>query len=445
MGDQSGTMTAGPENPDSAGFGVYVHWPFCAQKCPYCDFNSHVRHEGWDESRFLVAYRRELVACRERIGPRTVSSIFIGGGTPSLMQPETVAGILDAIAGCWIVAPDAEITLEANPNSVEAERFAGYRQAGINRASIGVQSLRDDQLKALGRLHSVAEARTAIGIARNTFERVSIDLIYARPGQTEDAWRVELAEALSFGLSHLSLYQLTIEPETAFERLHAAGKLVMPDADLAARLFDMTVDMTAQAGLLGYEVSNYARPGQESRHNLLYWRYGEYAGVGPGAHGRIIVDGVRRATSTERHPETWVRAVEDAGHGLIADEKLNWDEQADEQLLMGLRLQEGLDLARLRSMTGLAIASEILDELCAEGLIEPCSAGPVLPDEGFDEIRACLGPGLGPAAASTKPSRAAKRIRVTPKGRLVLNDVVLRLSRSLRPDNQLQSSTWTIA
>lgn len=436
MTDLAGQSPSTPANPDSAGFGVYVHWPFCAQKCPYCDFNSHVRHQGWDEPRFLEAYRRELLWHKDRLGPRTVSSIFLGGGTPSLMQPGTVAGILDAIASCWVLEPDAEITLEANPNSVEADRFAGYRQAGVNRVSIGVQSLRDDQLKALGRLHSVAEARKAIGIARDTFERVSIDLIYARPGQTEEAWRLELAEALAFNLSHLSLYQLTIEPETAFERLHAAGKLVIPDADLAARLFDATAQMTAEAGLSAYEVSNYAEPGQESRHNLLYWHYGEYAGVGPGAHGRVIVQDERRATSTERHPETWLRSVEENGHGLIADDVLRPDEQADEQLLMGLRLQDGLDLQRLTAMTGLMIAPTALEALRGEGLIETCGVEPVRPEEGLDEIRACLGPGLAPAG----PGGVRKRIRVTPKGRLVLNDVVLQLSRSFGTSDALQSS-----
>lgn len=417
-------------NPDDAGFGVYVHWPFCAQKCPYCDFNSHVRHRGWDEARFLAAFRRELEATAGRIGARHVSSIFIGGGTPSLMQPSTVAGILDAIARLWDVAPDAEITLEANPNSVEAERFRGYRAAGVNRVSLGVQSLRDEQLRALGRLHSVAEAKAAIGIATDTFERVSFDLVYARPGQTLAQWREELGEALAIGGRHLSLYQLTIEPDTAFERLHAAGKLAMPDMDLAAALYDVTQEMTDAVGLRQYEISNHAAPGEESRHNLLYWRYGEYVGVGPGAHGRIIVDNVRHATSAERNPEGWLARVEAVEHGLVADEPLARREQADEMLLMGLRVAEGLDLARLSRVSGVALTGDAIDSLQAQGLIERVGPSRDAFGEGLDEIRACLGPGLKPDA-KTRPG--AQRVRVTSAGRLILNEVVLALARSFVP------------
>lgn len=420
-------------NPDDAGFGVYVHWPFCAQKCPYCDFNSHVRHKGWDEARFLAAYRRELQTTADRIGKREVSSIFIGGGTPSLMQPGTVAGILEAIATQWHVSSDAEITIEANPNSVEAERFRGYRAAGVNRVSLGVQSLRDEQLKALGRLHSVAEAKTAIGIANATFERVSFDLIYARPGQTPEEWRRELTEALELGSRHLSLYQLTIEPDTAFEKLHAAGKLAMPDGDLAAALYDITQEMTEAAGLRQYEISNHAARGEESRHNMLYWRYGEYAGVGPGAHGRVIAGTQRRATSTERQPEAWVARVEAAGDGLVADEALGAAEVADELLLMGLRLSNGLDLARLARLAGVSIDAGVRGALARDGLIE---AGATPPEDGFDEIRSCLGPGLPPDTVV-----AGGSIRVTPKGRIVLNEVVLALSRGFVP--VVQHASWT--
>jgi putative oxygen-independent coproporphyrinogen III oxidase len=432
-------------NPDDAGFGVYVHWPFCAQKCPYCDFNSHVRHKGWDEARFLAAYERELATMAERIGRREVASIFIGGGTPSLMQPRTVAGILDAIAHRWSVAEDAEITLEANPNSVEAERFRGYRAAGVNRVSLGVQSLRDEQLKALGRLHSVAEAKAAIAIAAATFERFSFDLIYARPGQTSAQWRAELREALALGSRHLSLYQLTIEPETAFEKLHAAGKLAMPDAGLAAALYDVTQEMTEAAGLNQYEISNHAIPGEESRHNLLYWRYGEYAGVGPGAHGRIVADGVRRATSTERGPEAWLAQVEAAGHGLVADDALDQREQADEMLLMGLRVAEGLDLERLGRVGGVRIDEHAVAELAANGLVEQLPATRSGFGEGLDEIRACLGPGLAPQAHARQGDR--NRLRVTRQGRIVLNEVVLALARAFRPAGETMGheARWTSA
>jgi putative oxygen-independent coproporphyrinogen III oxidase len=428
-------------NPDDVGFGVYVHWPFCAQKCPYCDFNSHVRHKGWDEPSFLAAYRQELIHTAQRIGPREVSSIFIGGGTPSLMKPETVAGILDAISGLWPVARDAEITIEANPNSVEAERFRGYRAAGVNRVSLGVQSLRDEQLKALGRLHSVAEAKTAIGIAASVFDRFSFDLIYARPGQTTQQWREELGEALALGSRHLSLYQLTIEPETAFEKLHAAGKLAMPDTDLAAQLYDITQDMTDAAGLKQYEISNHAAPGEESRHNLIYWRYGEYAGIGPGAHGRVVVDGVRRATSTERNPEAWVARVAERGHGFIADEPLDRGEQADEMLLMGLRVAEGLDLQRLAQIGGAVIAPAALAELMDEGLVEDVGALSKGFGDGLDEIRSCVGPSLG----SRGRTRGQGAIRATRAGRLVLNDVVLRLSRAFvsAPETMPQHAQWT--
>jgi len=405
-------------------FGVYIHWPFCAQKCPYCDFNSHVRFGGWDEARFLAAYLRELDEVKARIGRQEVYSIFFGGGTPSLMQPSTVAAILDHIANLWRVQPGAEITLEANPNSVEAERFAGYRAAGVNRVSIGVQSLRDDELKRLGRLHSVAEARTAIDIARRTFDRFTFDLIYARPGQTLYGWRTELTEALAMGSDHLSLYQLTIEPDTPFAELHARGKLIIPDPDAALDLYALTQDMTAAAGLPAYEISNHARPGQESRHNLLYWRYGAYAGIGPGAHGRLVLpDGSRIAMATERNPERWAERVETNAHGFTDETPLSAEEQADEMLLMGLRLTEGIDLDAMARRFGFAPAAAEVADLEQMGLIE------ILPSEPHDPdiIRACVGPGMSPTAITPYAPRHPT-IRAIGQGRFVLNELVRRLS-----------------
>lgn len=422
-------------------FGVYIHWPFCAQKCPYCDFNSHVRHKGWDEARFLAAYRREIDWVADRIGPRVATSVFFGGGTPSLMQPATVAGILDHIAKRWGIARDAEITLEANPGSVEATRFRGFRDAGVNRVSIGVQSLRDDELRKLGRIHTVEEAKSAIAIARQTFDRVSFDLIYARPGQSADHWRQELSEALQLAGDHLSLYQLTIEPDTPYAALHAAGKLVIPDEYDAGALYEITEEMTAASGLSAYEVSNYARPGSESRHNLLYWRYGEYAGIGPGAHGRIIAGGPREATIMERSPEAWLSRVEEHGCGAVELTGLSDAEQADEMLLMGLRLSEGLELARLAAL-GVCPSAEVISELSGLGLLQ---ASPLLPGSGssnwrrneLDEIIACAGPGLRPEANA---GSGGMRIRVTPQGRLVLNAVVAKLSNSFQPVNHMDKA-----
>jgi putative oxygen-independent coproporphyrinogen III oxidase len=388
--------------PGSDAFGVYVHWPFCAQKCPYCDFNSHVRFGGVDEARFLSAYLAELERTRALIGPRVVQSIFFGGGTPSLMVPATVAAILNRIGELWSIAPDAEITLEANPGSVEAERFRGYAAAGVTRVSLGVQSLDDRVLKSLGRIHSVAEAKAAIEIARDNFDRVSFDLIYARPGQTAAAWRAELSEALALARGHLSLYQLTIEPETPFAALHAAGKLVTPDADQSLALYDITQELTGAAGLPAYEISNHAVPGEESRHNLLYWRYGEYVGCGPGAHGRLVLDGVRHATSAERVPERWLERVEREGSGLIEMLPLTRAEEADEMLLMGLRLAEGIDLDRLAAKGALAPSSDAIAEMTRAHLIETVT-------------------GAG----------GERRIRATPEGRFVLNEIVLRLSLGL--------------
>jgi len=425
------------ERPDrSAPFGVYVHWPFCAQKCPYCDFNSHVRFGGWDESRFLRAYLRELddVAARTQ-APLHVSSVFFGGGTPSLMRPATVGAILDHIGKLWTIAPDAEITLEANPNSVEAERFVGYRGAGVNRVSIGVQSLREEDLRRLGRLHSVGEARTAIEIARKTFDRFSFDLIYARPGQTPQAWRAELAEALAMAGGHLSLYQLTIEPDTPFAELHARGRLAVPDADAALDLYALTQEMTAAAGRPAYEISNHAVPGDESRHNLLYWRYGAYVGVGPGAHGRLVLpDGTRWATVTEPNPERWVERVETSGHGVVESAALSRDEQADEMLLMGLRLSEGLDLDAMARRFGVAPAAAEIADLARAGFLEVMDGAEKADevDGDRDLIRACLGPGLNPDT-TFGALRRRPRIRAAGEGRFVLNELVRRLSLKTEP------------
>jgi putative oxygen-independent coproporphyrinogen III oxidase len=383
-----------------AGFGVYVHWPFCASKCPYCDFNSHVRHGGIDEPRFLRAYLTELDTTAARIGHRRTDSVFLGGGTPSLMSPATVAAILERIDRQWPLDDGAEITLEANPSSVEAARFSGYRSAGVNRVSLGIQSLSDDILRTLGRLHTADEARTAIDIAARTFPRYSIDLIYARPGQTLAAWRDELSTALRLTREHISLYQLTIESGTPFATLHATGKLRLPPDQTADDLYALTQEITAAAGMPAYEISNHARPGAQSRHNMLYWRYGEYAGIGAGAHGRLLAAGERRATMAERQPEAWLDRVETLGHGLIEDDPLTPAEQADEALLMGLRLVEGLPLARLMSVGGLSPRGRALGRLTVQGMLE------------------AAGPG---------------RVRATPAGRMVLNEIVRQLSADLTP------------
>jgi len=382
------------------GFGVYVHWPFCASKCPYCDFNSHVRMAGVDEPRFAAAFTREIAHMAALAPGRTVTSIFLGGGTPSLMKPETVGGVLDAIATAWSVDPDAEITLEANPSSVEADRFAGYRTAGVNRVSLGVQALNDGDLKALGRLHSVAEARRAIDIAARTFERFSFDLIYARPAQTPEAWRAELSEALRIMRDHLSLYQLTIEEGTPFFGLHRAGKLAVPEPELADALYEITQELTDAAGIPAYEISNHARAGAESQHNLTYWRYGDYAGVGPGAHGRLVIGGKRHALMTERQPETWAASVEQRRHGIIEDTTLTSAEEADEMLLMGLRLAEGIDLRRLEALGGVRPSRAAIDRLEKLALLQHPT-----PD----------------------------RLIATRAGRFVLNELVLQLSASFEP------------
>ena len=356
-------------------FAVYVHWPFCLSKCPYCDFNSHVRHGGIDEARFVRAIETEIAATAARVPGRTVSTIFFGGGTPSLMQPSSVQAVLDAIAKHWSVAPDVEVTLEANPSSVEATRFRGYRTAGVNRVSLGVQSLDDAVLKELGRLHTAQEALDAVAVARSIFDRYSFDLIYARPRQTLQSWEAELKRAIAEAAEHLSLYQLTIEPDTPFFGLAKAGKLIVPDEDLGRDLYDLTQSVCAEAGLPAYEISNHARPGAECRHNLVYWRGHDYAGIGPGAHGRLTLDGRRQATETEKRPESWLMRVEGNGTGLIVDEKLTPGEAADEFLLMGLRLAEGIEPERYTALCGREIDPKRVAILREEGAVETTSAG----------------------------------------------------------------------
>jgi oxygen-independent coproporphyrinogen-3 oxidase len=355
---------------DASPFGVYIHWPFCLSKCPYCDFNSHVRHAAIDEPRYLRAFQTEIAATAARAPGRTVSSIFLGGGTPSLMQPSTVGTILETVGKHWNVDPNVEVTLEANPTSVEATRFRGYRAAGVNRVSLGVQALDDASLKELGRLHTAREALDAVAIARQSFERYSFDLIYARPRQTPHEWEAELKLAIGEAAEHLSLYQLTIEPDTPFAMLHKSGKLVTPDDDTSRTLYDLTQEVCNAAGLPAYEVSNHARPGAECRHNLVYWRAHEYAGVGPGAHGRLDIDGQRYATMTEKRPEAWLMRVESLGHGLITDDLLTREERADEFLLMGLRLVEGIDPARYESVSNRALDPKRIEALAAYGFVE---------------------------------------------------------------------------
>ena len=380
MNNQDSPNALAAHEGDTEQFGVYIHWPFCLSKCPYCDFNSHVRHATIDEDRFVRAFEAEIAMTAGRAPGRTVSAIFFGGGTPSLMQPSTVGAILDAVGRHWQVAPDAEITLEANPTSVEASRFRGYCTAGVNRVSLGVQALDDRVLKELGRQHTAQEAIAAVHVARSVFGRYSFDLIYARPRQTPAEWGNELKSALREAGEHLSLYQLTIEPETPFAALYSAGKLRVPDDDTARALYDTTQDICAAHGLPAYEISNHARPGAECRHNLVYWRMHEYAGIGPGAHGRLNVgrldgDGDRHATATEKRPESWLTRVEQEGHGLVTDEVLTRAEMADEFLLMGLRLAEGIDPQRYVALSGRSLDPARVAALRENGLLETTPAG----------------------------------------------------------------------
>ncbi len=361
--------------PYDAGFGVYVHWPFCTAKCPYCDFNSHVRHVKVNQQLYIDAFRKEIAHMAALTSNRVVSTVFLGGGTPSLMDPATVASILDAIAGHWSVAPDVEITLEANPTSVEATRFRGYKAAGVNRISMGIQALNDADLKALGRTHSVEEAMQAVNTAASIFERYSFDLIYARPNQTVASWSAELETAIERAATHLSLYQLTIEDDTPFKKLYTAGKLILPDEETSRQLYDITQDICAKHNLPSYEISNYARKGSECRHNMVYWRYGEYAGVGPGAHGRLVTDKGRRAFAIEKNPEKWLNYVAQDGHGIVEDESLSQEAQGDEFLLMGLRLSEGIDPKRFTALCGRTLSQDRIADLVAENLVEVTQEG----------------------------------------------------------------------
>ncbi len=352
------------------GFGLYLHWPFCQSKCPYCDFNSHVAARI-DQRLWRDAFLAEIARAGRDTSDRILDTVFFGGGTPSLMDPDLVAAILDAIRSTWRTSNSFEVTLEANPSSIEAARFRAYRDAGVNRVSMGMQAMNDDDLRALGRLHSAADALRAFDTARATFDRVSFDLIYARQHQTPDDWRAELDRALALGLDHLSLYQLTIEDGTAFGARHAAGKLPgLPDDDRAVALWDITQERTQSAGLPAYEISNHARPGAESRHNLIYWRSGDWLGIGPGAHGRLTLDGTRYATETPRAPGAWL-------DGVSRETRQGWEhsplpaaEHATEFLLMGLRLTEGVDLDRYDAIAPRPLDAQVLAGLAGDGMIE---------------------------------------------------------------------------
>ncbi len=351
------------------GFGLYLHWPFCASKCPYCDFNSHVA-ASIDQRRWQAAYLAEIDRVAALTGQRVLNTVFFGGGTPSLMDPDVVGAILDRVRARWVPANDIEITLEANPGSVEAGRFRGYADAGVNRISMGIQALNDADLRRLGRLHTAAEARSAFAVARDVFSRVSFDLIYARQHQTAEDWRRELREALGMAVDHLSLYQLTIEDGTAFGARHAAGGLKgLPQDEIAADMYLETQDICAEFGMPAYEVSNHAAGGSESRHNLIYWRCGDFAGIGPGAHGRLTLGERRLATEAPRAPGEWLSAVERRGSGDGAVEAVTPGEQATEYLMMALRLSEGLDLARYGALAGKAPDAGVVDDLCNMGLV----------------------------------------------------------------------------
>ncbi len=373
-GAENGAEPVGGNGAGPADLAVYIHWPFCLSKCPYCDFNSHVR-ESIDPAAWQAAYLRQIEAYAQRIGDRRITSIFFGGGTPSLMPPETVSAIVDAVAAAWTLDRDAEITLEANPAAVDRNRFAGFAAAGVNRVSIGVQSFDDRALRFLGRGHSAGDARTAIRLAGRYFDRFSFDLIYALPEQTDRDWRGQLRDALAEAGGHLSLYQLTIEPGTAFHAQWARGDLVTPDEDAAGNLYETTQDVLEAAGLPAYEISNHARPGAESRHNLTYWRYGDYAGIGPGAHGRIAVAGVRHATRHHRAPEVWLERASRAADPFAAEQGSTVVSDAEaviEAAMMGLRTAEGVPLARLDALgdVGATLDRDAIARLAEAGLLE---------------------------------------------------------------------------
>ncbi|MBR9781806.1 MAG: coproporphyrinogen III oxidase [Rhodospirillales bacterium] len=379
-------------------FGIYIHWPFCLSKCPYCDFNSHVADKV-DHARWRAALRAELAAGAARHPGRTVGSVFFGGGTPSLMDPETAGALIADIKTFWPVTDDIEITLEANPGTVEINRFSSFASNGINRVSIGIQALNDRDLKFLGRVHNAAEAMRALDVAANVFDRFSFDLIYARPEHDPKAWRHELREALEIARGHISLYQLTIEPGTQFHTLHQRGDLVVPDEDLATDLYEITQEETKAAGYGCYEVSNHARPGQESRHNLVYWRYGDYLGIGPGAHGREAViqpDGNTKPMAVRRHraPEIWLDRVEKQGHGTQEETALVADERLIEMVMMGLRLNEPIPVGRFERIIGKtpreALDSERLETLIASGDLICDQAGLRTTDQGRNRLNGVL-------------------------------------------------------
>ena len=382
-----------PMTAPDPGFGLYVHWPFCKAKCPYCDFNSHVR-EAVDQTRWRAALLRELAHYAERIGRRPLTSIFFGGGTPSLMPPATAAAVIETAETLLGFAPDIEITLEANPTSAEATAFAGFAAAGVNRLSLGVQALNDTDLAFLGRQHSAAEALAAVALARRSVPRISFDLIYARPGQSQEAWRQELEVALAEGAEHLSLYQLTLEENTVFHARARRGELSLPPEEQQAELFEATQAILTAAGLPAYEVSNHARSGAACRHNLTYWRYGDYLGIGPGAHGRVTVAGDKQATRQHRAPEAWLEQVEAEGHATRQNEKLSTRQRLEEMLLMGLRLVEGVPLAAIERETGAPLRHQLsaqrLDKLRREGLITRDEETLAATPEGWQRLNAVL-------------------------------------------------------
>ena len=360
----------GNDDWQKGGFGLYLHWPFCLAKCPYCDFNSHVASKI-DQSRWKAAYLSEVKRYGRLTPDRTLNTVFFGGGTPSLMDPDLVHAVLEEIRATWPVSNTFEVTLEANPTSVEAGRFAGFRDAGVNRISMGIQALNDIDLKRLGRMHSVQEGRKAFDVARGLFDRVSFDLIYARQHQTSQDWSNELKQALNMAIDHLSLYQLTIEDGTAFGDRDAIGRLPgLPTEDSAADMYEITQEITEAAGMPAYEISNHARDMAESRHNQIYWRYGDYIGIGPGAHGRLTLNGQRYATDTALQPTTWLRQVETEGHGDLTREAISPDDQATEYLMMSLRLAEGSSLARFSALRGDDLPSARRERLVDQGFLE---------------------------------------------------------------------------
>ena len=358
------------EDWQNGGFGIYVHWPFCQSKCPYCDFNSHVR-QNIDHTVWKDALLSELRHAAQLTPDRSVQSIFFGGGTPSLMAPETVGAIIDEVAKLWRIGNDVEVTLEANPTSIEAGKFAAFNTAGVNRVSMGAQALNDRDLKRLGRMHTAAEAMQAFDIAKENFKRVSFDLIYARQDQSLSDWQAELTKALDLAIDHLSLYQLTIENGTRFGELYDIGKLLgLPDDGLAADMYQATQEICSTAGLNAYEVSNHAKARSESRHNLIYWRYGDHVGIGPGAHGRITHNGIKQATEAPRSPEKWLNTVQNKGSSFVITDEISKTDQAEEYLMMSLRLSEGTDLNRFKTLSGYDLETNKIDDLASLNLIQ---------------------------------------------------------------------------